>query len=110
MLSARFMARGARKLGVRAVQRELCHSMVKGVRVEAYDICVATLVVGVAVLALSGRDPRNSRVEAPSPADIRCDVLVANEAKVVLPPLLKCTMALVAVRFELRVTLDDRSR
>jgi len=110
MLLAGLMTRGARSLGVRADQRELGHSMIKGVRVEAYDIRVAPLVIGVAVLALSGRDARDGAVETPPPADIRCDVLVANEAKVVLPPLLKCTMALLAVQFEFRVTLDDRPR
>ena len=110
MLLAGLVTRGARSLGVRADQRELGHSMVKGVRVEAYDVRVAPLVISVAVLALSDRDARDGAVETPSPADVRGDVLVASETQVVLPPLFKGTVALLAVRLELCVTLDDRPR
>lgn len=104
------MTRGAGNPGVRTVQRELGHSVVKGIRVEANNVGVASLMIRVAMFALGARDVRNGAVETPPPADIRCDVLVADETQIVLLLLLKNTMALLAVRFELRVTLDDRPR
>jgi hypothetical protein len=104
------MTRGASSLGVRTVQRELGHSVVKGIRVEANNVGVASLMIRVAMFALGARDVRNGAVETPSPANIRRDVLVANETQIVLPILLKYAVALLAIRFNFRVTLDDRSR
>ena len=104
------MTGGARDPGVGTVERELGHSMVEGLRIEANNVSVAPLVIRVAVLAFGARDVWNGAVETPAPANIRCDVLVANETQIVLPLLLKNTMALPAVRFELRVTLHNRSR
>ena len=110
MLLAGLMTRGARSLGVRADQRELGHSMIKGVRVEAYDIRVAPLVIGVAVLALL---PLHLGIAAMKPFflfEVNAHRLVACQALLILPAFFKQDVTLGTLRFVFGVTLDHGPR
>jgi hypothetical protein len=88
-------------------KRELGHSMIKSVRIQADDICVSSLVIGMTMSALGTGDAWCATVKAAPPGNVARDILVTGKTQIVLTIFFKRCMALIAVGFELRVTLDD---
>lgn len=91
-------------------QRKFGHSVIESIRIESNNIGVPTLVVGMAVFALHAGNIGNDAVKATLSDDGFLDILVTEEAQIILPLFSECTVAFVAVRFELRMALHDWTR
>ena len=97
-------------VGVFAEQREVGEFVIEGLRIEADDIRVATLMVGVTGGARSLAGPTILAVEAKLPIDVVRDLFVTVEAQCTLLAAFKPQVAVGAFLFVLGVRFDDLAR
>ena len=110
MLLILLMAAGAGQSQMRAFQGEIGLVVVKSVRVEMHDITVASYMFGMAGLARQFLDALNAAVKSSLFLDIRGNLLMAIEAKILLRVLAEWFMALFALRFIFGVGINYLAR
>lgn len=102
------MTINTRRLDVSSQERELGHIMVKRLCVQPNDVGVATVVLGMAMLALNSIDVWNCTVKAAASGYVLIDFFVAEKAKVILSTFSKGAMTLFTGTFELGVVAYNR--
>ena len=110
VLGVLLMAAGAGQSQMRAFQGEIGLVVVKSVRVEMHDITVASYMFGMAGLARQFLDALNAAVKSSLFLDIRGNLLMAIEAKILLRVLAEWFMALFALRFIFGVGINYLAR
>lgn len=99
---------GKRRMG--ALEQKIGQGVVDSGRTELVDVGVAAEVLGMAAPALSGLGILHPPVVAGGAANVRRDVLVAVEAEDRLALAMGAVMTGAALRFDLFVSLAERTR
>ncbi|WP_421712424.1 hypothetical protein, partial [Alteromonas abrolhosensis] len=81
----RLMARCASNREMGSFQRKLGHSVIESIRIKSNNIGVPTLVIGMTVFALHAGNIGNDAMKATLPDDGFLDILVTEEAQIILP-------------------------
>ena len=108
MFLLRFMAGTARDEAMRGLEWKICLVMIEGTFVQQNDLEIATFMIGMAGLALTGLDVAHFSMESFLLVHISANFLVTVQAQTVVLFLGERGMALFAIFFVFRMALNQR--